>query len=92
MMSISCHITPLVINSLRGEDTHTRTDVYTETILETRQTLATGRHMPGLKMQLSIFITRLVLSLNELTNGNSISTVETSEVCAPPPFSLLNVN
>ena len=47
--------------------------------------------MPGLKMQLSIFITRLVLSLNELTNGSSISTVETSEVCAPPPFSLLNV-
>ena len=46
MRSISCHITPLVINSLRGGHTHkhmhthiqtrTHTDIGTETILKTR--------------------------------------------------------
>ena len=45
MESISCHITPLVINSL-GEDTHTHahahvhTDFRTESILGTRRPAA----------------------------------------------------
>ena len=51
MGSISPHITPLVINSLGCgyTQTHTHTDVHTETILATRRALA-GWHMPGLKI------------------------------------------
>ena len=44
--SISRHITPLVINSLRGRHTHVHmhTDVRTETILR-------NQHVPGLKTE-----------------------------------------
>ena len=53
MGSISCHIMPLVINSL-GAGTHTYTDVCTETILRNQE--HTGR-APGLKrfIVLSVF-------------------------------------
>ena len=53
MESISCHITPLVINSLEGGYTHkhtcTHTNIHTETILR-NQVHQSRASMPGLKI------------------------------------------
>ena len=48
MRSISCHIMPLVINSLGGGDTHILT-IRTGSILRNQ---ASGWHAPGLKIKL----------------------------------------
>ena len=40
MESISCHITPLVINSLGGGHRHTHKDIRTETILRNQASVA----------------------------------------------------
>ena len=51
MGPISHHITPLVINSLRGEHTHTQAyrRLRTEAILRNQQAPACGGRVPGLK-------------------------------------------
>ena len=51
MGSISCHITLLVITSLKGghTDKHINTFCRQDQFLETRCALATGRHVAGLK-------------------------------------------
>ena len=52
MGSISCHITPLVINSL-GADTHTCIQTFTDRSNSKKPGMrmpACGRHVPGLKM------------------------------------------
>ena len=60
MGSISCHITPLVINSLGGRHTHTRKHTHTHTRIQTFKdrtnskkpgALACGWCTPGLKIQ-----------------------------------------
>ena len=55
MESISCHITPLVINNFRGRhanthmQTHTHTDVHTEKILRNQVHAGHRPAPPGLK-------------------------------------------
>ena len=53
MGSISCHIMPLVINSLGADThthkhTHTHTDIHTETILRNQAHAARDWYTPGL--------------------------------------------
>ena len=54
MESISCHITPLDINSLGSEHTHTHANTHTDdphrTNCKKPCVPATGLHMPGLKI------------------------------------------
>jgi len=58
--SISHHIMPLVINNLRGKDTHMQAYRYRgqKQFQETRCTLAKSWHMPGLNIKRSVCISK----------------------------------
>ena len=89
MGSISRHITPLVINSLGGghTQTHTHTDVRTETILKnqacawfkTESAMCSLNHcLSSISVQTSI-LTLLIVHMNENGDGSLVTCTFTNE-------------
>ena len=70
MGSISHHITPLIINSLRGEHTHTQTRILT--FVDKAILRKPGRHIPGLKTHPSS-IASWCFSIGENYMNNAIA-------------------